>query len=186
MCTMYARVFDPYVYVPSTRLISGAAGADRRGEAADPALFWVSELLRLQHPGDGESSGRRRRHLLRLRRPGPGGQRGVSREGTGGREGGKESVFGCERAHVFTCMPQTKKCAQTDSCPLCHCRGQEVPLFFKIHVFLLKSHSQGVKSVYELTTWFLKTALSCLKGCLQMEVIKVLVDVIRVISANLF
>lgn len=104
----------------------------------------------------------------------------------GGREGGKESVFGCERAHVFTCMPQTKKCAQTDSCPLCHCRGQEVPLFFKIHVFLLKSHSQGVKSVYELTTSFLKTALSCLKGCLQMEVIKVLVDVIRVISANLF
>lgn len=48
-------MLTPYAYVPSTRL--GAAGADGGGEAADPALLRVSEFLRLQHPGDGESSG---------------------------------------------------------------------------------------------------------------------------------
>lgn len=45
------------VFVSPNRLISGAAGADRGGEAADPPLLRVPELLRLQHSGDGESSG---------------------------------------------------------------------------------------------------------------------------------
>lgn len=92
-----------YLYVLSTRLISSASGADGGREAADPALLWVSKLLWLQHPGDGESSSRRWWHLLRLQRPGRGGQRGVSREEAiwdkrreGGREEGKDTVFGCE------------------------------------------------------------------------------------------
>lgn len=46
------------------RFLSGTAGADGGGEAADPALVRVPELLRLQHPRGGASAGRRRRHLL--------------------------------------------------------------------------------------------------------------------------
>jgi len=65
-------------YVSFNRLFSCPAGADRRGEAADPALLRVSELLWLQHPGDGESSGWRRRDLLWLQRPRPWRQRRVS------------------------------------------------------------------------------------------------------------
>lgn len=75
-----------YVYVDtsSNRLISSAAGADRGGEATNPALLWVSEFFRLQHPSDGASSGWRQRHLLRLQWPRPWRQRGVSRKEANG------------------------------------------------------------------------------------------------------
>lgn len=73
-----------------------------------------------------------------------------------GREGGREdrvSVFGCESTCecLLVCL-KLKKCAKTDSCSLCHSRGLEAPLFFKIHVFLMMSRSQGVKNSCELTT----------------------------------
>lgn len=68
----------------------------------------------------------------------------------GGRKGG--CVWMLEHMWVFTWMPRTKKCAKTDSCPLFHSRGLGAPLFFKIHVFLLMSHSQGVKNSCESTT----------------------------------
>lgn len=81
-------------------------------------------------------------------------------------------------------MPRSETCAETDSCPLCHSRVPVAPLFFRIHVFVVMSHSQRVKNSCELTT--IATKEHCLKACLQMEVIKVLVEVVRVISAKLF
>lgn len=122
---MYCAYLCVDMHVPSNRLISSVEGADGRREAADPSLLWVSELLRLQHPSDGESLGWGRRHLLWLQRTGPGGQRGVSREEVGGKEEEEERgcVWMCEHMWVFTSMPRTKKCAQPDSCPLFHSRG---------------------------------------------------------------
>lgn len=61
---MFVVVFILAVSDSSPRLVPGAAGADGGGEAADPALLRVPELLRLQHPGDGAGAGRGRRHLL--------------------------------------------------------------------------------------------------------------------------
>ena len=149
------------------RLISDAEGADRGGEAANPSLFWVSEFLWLQHPSDGESSGRRQWHLLWLQRPWPGGQRGVSRVEE------RACVWICKHMWVFTSMPRTKKCVTTDSCPLFRSRGLGAPLFFKIHVFLLMSRSQGVRNFCELTIIATYRALSChLMGWFQMEVIR--------------
>lgn len=85
-------------------LLPCAAGADGGGEAADPALVRVPELLRLQHPRGGASAGRGRRHLLRLQRPRPGGQRGVSGGvGWGGRR------------HMFAGVSVTQRGAGTES-----------------------------------------------------------------------
>lgn len=79
-------------HMSSNRRVPSAAGADGGGEAADSALLWVPEFLRLQHPGDGASAGRGQRHLFRLQRPRPGGQRRVRGWGRTGRkmkEGGR-------------------------------------------------------------------------------------------------
>lgn len=46
------------------RFFPRAEGAHGGGEAADTALFGLSELLGLQHQSDGASPGRGRQHLL--------------------------------------------------------------------------------------------------------------------------